>query len=126
DALLADVNEKFFGPAAGPMGKYLAMMDAALRDGDYNTGSAWNIPDFYPPALRAQAKTLLQEGTRLAEGKGVYAQRVQMINETFEMTDAFCNMMEARVKNDFVTAQRELERLDAVANKLMEYKPVPM
>ncbi len=126
DALLTDVNEKFFGPAAGPMGKYLAMMDGALRDGDYNTGSAWNIPDFYPPALRAQAKNLLADGARLAQGKGVYAQRVQMISETFEMTDAFCNMMEARVKLDLVGAQRELERLDTVANKLMAYKPVPM
>lgn len=126
DALLQDVFEKFFGPAAGPMGKYITMMDAALRDGDYNTGSAWNIPDFYPAALREQAKLLLKDGARLAEGKGIYAKRVQMITETFEMTDAFCNMMDARVKVDFVTAQKELDRLDAVANTLMAYKPVPM
>ena len=126
DALLTDINEKFFGPAAVPMGQYLSMMDAALRDGDYNTGSAWNIPDFYPPALRTRARALLQEGAQLSEGKGVYAKRVQMINESFEMTDAFCNMMEARSKGDLALAQKELERMDAEANKLMAYKPVPM
>ena len=35
-------------------------------------------------------------------------------------------MMDARVRVDFVAAQHELERLDAVADKLMAYKPVPM
>lgn len=126
DALLQDCYDKFFGPASKPLGEYLTMMDEALRDGDYNTGSAWNIPDFYPPALRAKARGLLQEGARLADGHGVYAQRVQMIDQTFEMTDAFCNMMDARVRGDFLTAGQELQKLDVVANTLMAYKPVPM
>jgi hypothetical protein len=126
DALLADFYEKFFGPAAGPMGRYIALMDAALRDGDYCAGSAWDMPHFYPAPLRREARTLLDEGRRLAAGRGVYEQRVQMITETFEMLEAFVAMMDARVRVDFVAAQRELEKLDSVAGKLMEYKPVPM
>src|SRR5690606_11388319 len=46
NTLLKDVYDKFFGPASAPMGQYITLMDAALRDGDYNTGSAWNVPDF--------------------------------------------------------------------------------
>lgn len=126
DALLKDCYEKFFGPAAKPMGEYVTMMDAALRDGKYFTGCAWDTPHFYPPALRAKARTLLQDAERRAQGKGIYEQRVQMIDETFEMTDAFCNMMEGRVRNDFATAQAELVKTDAAAKKLMDYKPVPM
>jgi hypothetical protein len=126
DALLKDVSEKFFGPAAEPMGDYINLMDAALRDGDFNTGSAWNIPDFYPASLRARARVLLNEGARLSAGQGIYEQRVQLITDSFDMTEAFCKMMEARHTSDFIAAQRELEKQDAIANKLMGMKPVPM
>ncbi|MHB0935590.1 MAG: DUF4838 domain-containing protein [Armatimonadota bacterium] len=126
DALLADCYEKFFGPAKAPMGKYLTLMDAALRDSDHCTGSSWDIPHFYPPALRKQARALLDDGLKRAAGSGVYEQRVKMIVRTFDMTEAFCEMMEARVKVDFPTAQAALERCDAAANDLMAYKPVAM
>jgi hypothetical protein len=126
DALLADFAEKFFGPAAEPMGKYVTLMDATLRDSPYCTGSAWDMPHHYPPELRKRAKVLLDEGAMLAAGKGVYAKRVAMIAETFEMLEAFVAMLDARTRCDFVTAQKELDRLDAVAAKLMAYKPVPM
>jgi hypothetical protein len=126
DVLLQDCYDMFFGPASKPMGQYITMMDAALRDGDYNTGSAWNIPDFYPAELRAKARVLLGEGARLAAGKGIYEQRVQMITQTFDLTDAFCKMMDARAKVDFAAAQSELTKMDAVADILMNYKPVAM
>jgi hypothetical protein len=108
------------------MGRYITLMDAALRDGDYCTGSAWDMPHFYPPALRKEARSLLDEGSKLAAEKPAYAARVQMITETFDMLEAFVGMMDARVRVDFVTAKAEMDKLDAVAGKLMAYKPVPM
>lgn len=42
------------------------------------------------------------------------------------MLEAFDNMMDARTRVDFVEAKQELDKLDAVATRLMEYKPVPM
>jgi len=126
DALLADCFEKFFGPAAEPMGKYITLMDAALRDGDYCTGSAWDIPHFYPAPLRADARALLDEGKRLAAGQGLYEERVKMITQTFDMLEAFCAMMDARVRVDFPEAKAHLDKLDAVAGELMAYEPVPM
>ena len=95
DALLQDFDEKFFGPAAGPMGKYVTLMDAALRDSPYCTGSAWDMPHHYPPAVRKQARALLDEGAKLAAGQGVYEQRVRMIADTFEMLEAFIAMLDA-------------------------------
>ena len=46
----------------------------------------------------------------------------------FRITEqqAFIAMLEARVRVDFVAAQRELDRLDTVAGKLMAYTPTPM
>lgn len=126
DALLKDFAEKFFGPAAGPMGQYVNLMDAALRDSDHCTGCSWDMPHHYPASVRKQARRLLDEANRLTAGQGVYEQRVRMVTETFELLEAFIAMMDARVSVDFVKAKAELERLDAVANKLMAYKPVPM
>jgi len=126
DALLKDCYDKFFGPASEPMGRYITLMDAALRDGDYTTGSAWDVPNFYPPKLRQEARAFLNDAAKKAAGKGVYEQRVTMITETLDMLDAFNNMMDARTRVDFVAANEELQKLDAVAKKLQEYKPVPM
>ncbi len=126
DVLLADCFEKFFGPAAGPMGRYILLMDGALRDGDYCTGSAWDMPHFYPPPLRAKARALLDEGKTLSAGQGVFEQRVKMITQTFDALEAFCAMMDARVRVDFVDAKAHLDKLDAVANELMACEPVPM
>jgi len=123
DALLQDTYDKFFGPASRPMGEYITLMDAALRDGDYTTGSAWDIPHFYPPTLRTRARALLDEGAQRANGKGVYADRVKLITQTFDMTEAFCKMLEARNRLDLVAAKTELDKCDAVAAELMAYDP---
>lgn len=126
DALLQDVYTRFFGPAAGPMGTYLARMDAALRDGDFCTGSAWDMHQFYPPALRREMRALLEAGRKQVAGQGVYADRVQVIVDSFDMTEAFCEMLEARAALDFKGAKAALDRTDASAQRLMEMKPVPM
>ena len=126
DALLKDCHEKFFGPAAAPMGEYLTLMDAALRDGDFATGCAWDMPHFYPPALRAKARGLVQRAAQLAPAGSDYAARVKLITQTLDMLDAFNTMLDARVRVDFVTARSELDKLDAVANELMAIKPVAM
>lgn len=126
DALLKDFADKFFGPAAAPMGKYIQLMDAALRDSDHCTGSSWDMPLHYPAPLRKQARALLVEGNQLAAGKGAYEQRTRMITETFDLLEAFIDMMDCRARSDFPAAKAALDRLDAVANRLMNYKPVPM
>jgi hypothetical protein len=126
DTLLEDCFEKFFGPAADPLGQYILLMDAALRDRDHCTGSAWDMPHFYPPQLRTKARGLLTEAKTLSAGQGVYEQRVTMITQTLDLLDAFCAMMDARVRVDFVEAQAQLDKMDAVAAELMAYDPVPM
>jgi len=126
DALLADFAETFFGPACAPMAKCVTLMDTALKDSPCCTGSAWDMPHHYSLALRKQARILLDDAAKRAVGKGAFEQRVKVIADSFEMLEAFIGMLDARTKCDFVTAQKELDRLDAVANRRMEMKPVPM
>ena len=126
DALLADCYDKFFGPAAEPMGRYISLMNAALRDGDYITGCSWDMPHFYTPEIRKEARSLLNAGLKASSGKGIYEDRTKMIVQTFDMLEAFIHMMDARVEVDFIKAKEELDKLDAVAEKLMSYEPTPM
>lgn len=126
DALMKDFAEKFFGPAAEPMGSYVKLMDETLRDSPYSTGCAWDMPLHYPAEMRKKARALLDEGTKLAGGKSVYEKRVKLISETFDLLESFIAMLELRAKGDFTGAKAELDKLDAAANTLMNYKPVPM
>jgi hypothetical protein len=84
DAILADFADKFFGPAAAPMGGYVKLMDAALRDSPCCTGCAWDMPHHYPAAVRAKARDLLAEAVKRTAGKGVYAERVKAVAGTFD------------------------------------------
>jgi hypothetical protein len=101
-------------------------MDGALRDTEHCTGSAWDMPHFYPPPLRKRARALLDEAARLTAGRGACERRVRMVADTFTMLEEFVGMMDARARADFAAAHEHLARLDAAAERLMAYKPVPM
>ena len=122
DALLADFYEKFFGPAAVPMGKYLELMDAALRDSDHHTGCSFDMPYFYPEEVRNPARKLLQEATELA-GDGIYGTRVQIFTETLAYLEAYISMLENNNKYDFVAGKSDLDTIDALRAKLISYDP---
>lgn len=126
DALLKDFAEKFFGPAAGPMETYVRRMDAALRDSPHITGSAWDMPHHYPAPFRKEMRAVLADAAKRTAGGGVYEERVRLIADTFAMLEAFIAMLELRAAGDFVAAKGELDKLDAVAGRLMAMKPVPM
>jgi len=121
DALLADFYEKFFGPAQKPMAQYFTLMDAALRDGDYHTGSSFDLPHFYPVALRKKARALLSEASR--QSRGVYAERVKVFRTTFDYLDAFNSMLENQNRVDFGAAQKDLKRVDELQKVLLAYNP---
>lgn len=122
DALLADFYQKFFGPAERPMADYFTMMDAALRDGDYHTGSAFDTPLFYPRALRDKARKALRHAAAKA-GTGVYARRVAIFQGTFNYLESFCDMQENLARTDFPGARRSLDRLDAEQKVLIGSNP---
>jgi hypothetical protein len=125
DALLADFHEKCFGPASAPMAAYHALVDAALRDADHATGSAWDMPFFYPAPLRVKADALLAEAVRLAVASP-FRERVAAVLRSFRLVDHFIGMMEARTRCDFPAAMEALRRMDEEAGALMETKPVPL
>ena len=123
DALLDDFAVKFFGPAAKPMRKYVTLMDSALRDADYHTGCSWDMPNFYPPAVRKEARALLVQARKLAGKGNVYAERVQLMTETLDYLDAFIAMLDARARGDLAGAKAALDRANISIKRLSAYDP---
>ena len=122
DALLRDFNEHFFGPAAGPMGRYLQLMDAALANADYHTGCSWDMPHFYPAGLREQALRLLREAGGAA-GSGITAERVRLFQLSFDYVDAFIRMQAAGAAHRFADASTQLSKMDEIQKTLLAYTP---
>ena len=124
DALLADFYKHFFGPAAKPMGAYLDSLDRRLRDTDCHTGSSYGMPAFFPPKWMRSAKRLLNEAARRA-GTEPYRLRLRIFRLNYDMLEAFLNMLDARNRLDFTTAQAELTRLDTIIETMIHFRLYP-
>jgi len=123
DALLDDFAATFYGPAQKPMRKYVTLLDEALRDADYHTGCSWDMPHFYPPAVRKEARALLTQARKLAGKNNIYTERVQLMTVTLDYLDGFVAMLDARAKGDLPAAKTALDRADAALTTLLAYDP---
>jgi len=122
DALMRDFYEKFFGPAAGPMQRYIELMSKALFRADYHTGSSWDMPHIYSPAIRTKAREKLQEAAELVSDFP-YQKRVWMYTRSFDYLDAFVMMLESRAKHDFITSKQALDQINAIREQLLSNNP---
>jgi len=122
DRLLSDFYGKFFGPAAGPMQKYVEVMSHALTTADYHTGSSWDIPHVYSQAVRADARAALSRAAHLA-ADGLYAKRVWMYTRSLDYLDAFVLMLQSRAEHDFITSKRAFDRMESVREELLANDP---
>lgn len=123
EALVGDFCERFFGPAAEPMRRYLDLMDRTVDSADYHTGSIWDMPWVYAAAVRAEARKLLDEAGRRAPAESAYAARVAMFRQSFGFLEGFCDAMEGRVVHDYARAQRGLDRMAALRDELLAARP---
>ncbi len=122
DRLLSDFYEKFFGPAAAPMRAYVEIMSQAVTAADYHTGSSWDMPHIYSPAVRNKARAALARATRLAPQRP-YARRVWMYTRSLDYLDAFVAMLRSRAAHDFATSQKALDRMGAIREELLANDP---
>jgi len=120
--LMQDFYEKFFGPAARPMHRYVELMSEALSGADYHTGSSWDMPHIYNPAIRAEARKALQEAAGLVSDS-TYQKRVWMYTQSLDYLDAFVMMLESRAAHDFVTSKRALDQVNAIREQLLSNDP---
>jgi hypothetical protein len=123
EEILGDFCTRFFGPAAGPMRRYIDWMDQTVGDADYHTGSIWDMPLVYHQAARTAARRHLDEASRAVPKGGVYAQRVDVYRKSFGFLEGFIDAMEGRAVHDYVRAKRGLDQMNAVREELSAAEP---
>jgi len=122
DRLMQDFYERFFGPARGPMRRYIETMSHALTTADFHTGSSWDMPHIYTPEVRAKARAALGEAVRAATGP-VYGKRVWMYQRSFDYLEAFIGMLQARARHDYVASKEALDRMHRIRQELADHSP---
>jgi hypothetical protein len=123
DTMLGDYCRKCFGPAAGPMRRYIDLMDKTVYDADFHTGSIWDMARIYHPAIRRQAADLLDEALRLTPSESVERKRVELCRMSLGFLDGFADAMEGRTVHDYARAKRGLERMIAIRDELSAHRP---
>ncbi len=113
EQLIDDFCRKFYGRAAQPMRQYLDLMDRAVNDADYHTGSIWDMALVYPAATRVQARRLLDEARRAVDAESDEARRVAMVETSLAFLEGFTEAMEARIVHDYGRAARGLDAMVA-------------
>ncbi|HWL50965.1 MAG TPA: DUF4838 domain-containing protein [Chthoniobacteraceae bacterium] len=122
DALLDDFCEHLFGPAAGPMKSYFTCLDAALRDADHHTGSAFDLLRFYPEPVRQKAEGYLKQAQAVATASP-YRERLEVFAEGFRFNEAFASMITHRDAQEWQAAEKELKAMDEIAARLRACNP---
>lgn len=125
DALLAEFHEKFFGPAAKPMGEYLQMIDHAFRDTDCHTGASYCMPRVFTTERRQRGRKLLEEAARKANGREPFGQRVLVYRMNFDRLDAFLAMLDARNRFEFASARKSLDELRRITDVMLDIRLYP-
>ena len=124
DALLAEFYEKFFGPAAKPMGAYIESIDRACRETDCHTGASYPMPRMFDTDWMRRANALLAEAEQKAPD-GAFAERVRIYRLSFRHLAAFLEMIESRNRFDFAAAQEALDRLRDVTQVMLDFRLYP-
>ncbi|MCX7704710.1 MAG: DUF4838 domain-containing protein [bacterium] len=122
DALIHDFAKNFFGPAAVEMEKYIVLMDSALRDADYHTGCSHDLPFIYNPSIMKTADQYLKKAESLTKGTK-YAEKVAIFRLSYDYLASFLSMLENRNRFDFVSAKKDLERIQEIQQKAFQYEP---
>jgi len=125
DALMADYYEKFFGPAAEPMGRYMAAVDGWFRDTECITGSSFCMPHVFTPERMANCKRWFWEARLLAADDPTFTERVRIFKLNHDRLKSFLTMLEARDQFDFAEAQAALDRLYELTEEMVSYRLYP-
>jgi hypothetical protein len=123
EAILNDFCEKFFGPAADPMRRYIDLMDKTVDGADYHTGCIWDMPLVYDAAMRREARRALGQALKAAPGDSPFAKRVAAYDKSFGFLEGFVAAMEGRTVHDYAKAKRGLDAMIAVRDELSAASP---
>ena len=119
-AILDDMCEKFFGPAAAPMRRYYRVVnDAFSRTSAHTTWGTKglnDVPAIWSPEIMRECRAALDEALAKA-GDDMTRRRVEMVDLGFQYLEAFRAMLDGP-ERDYDAAAAAAERCGALIDRM--------
>lgn len=124
EAVLHDMCQTFFGPAARPLEQHyleMAKVTSSKHPGlrSIGVGTTYYHLLFNPAQIR-QARQYLDQGLRLAQGKSPYAERVAMVDLAQQYLEAYLGGVWAAQAKDYGKSVASFDRMDRTLAALGE------
>lgn len=124
--VLHDVCRVFFGPAAAPMEQHYLEMAKVTEHahpgiGAIGVGTTYYHLLFAPDQIK-RARGCLDKAAAAAKGKGIYEQRVAMVDLSQQYLEGYLQGVWAAQAKDYGKSEAAFDRMDRALTALIEHK----
>jgi hypothetical protein len=112
-ALLDEYYPAYYGPAAEAMRRYDTTLENAYETTKAFAGGVWAMHRILTPKVMKQLDEALSEAEQQVKGKGVYAQRVEIVRYSLSFAKTFFATRDALSRFDLAEAEKQGAAFDA-------------
>lgn len=113
DKLLDAYYLDYYGPAAQAMHRYDATLEQAYETTTAFAGGVWAMHRILTPEVMTTLDQALTEAEGQVKGKGVYAQRVEIVRYSLTFAKNYFAIRDALQRYDFAEAEQQAVAFDA-------------
>ncbi len=96
EAMMDEFFRLFYGPAEEPMRKFYMALETSGGPDRYWSGDEFNLPQIYPPDLRARCRAWLEQAKALAQYHPKILARLHFVELGWRYTELHLEAMEAQ------------------------------
>ena len=122
DAELADLYDKWFGPAAGPMAAYYEALDGSFASSNLHAHEDPILPDIYTAKLVATLRGHMQAAIKAAPAEP-YKTRVRLERLMFEVIECYQLMEAAKDECDYAEAVEQVDGMIYARAEMQKITP---
>jgi hypothetical protein len=121
--ILADLWQRFYGAAAGPMARYWQYVDRAWTESKCYSGSGFGYLKVFTPEVMQEARGLVDEALAACRTPMEY-RRVKLVDDSLTLFERFMKMREDFATGSLRTLDRDLARWkSSLVHLRAEYEP---
>ncbi len=107
NAMLDEFYVGYYGPAAAPMRRYDTTVENAYETTKVFAGATWGMHKILTPEVMKQLEQALSEAEKAAKGKGIYAQRVEVVHFSLNFAKIWFAARDALNRYDLAEAEKQ-------------------
>lgn len=105
--LLEEYYPAYYGPAAEAMRRYDTTLENAYETSKVFAGGTWGMHRILTPTVMSELDQAVTDAQRLAKGKGVYEQRVEIVRYSLNFATSYFAARDALHRTDLAEAEKQ-------------------